>query len=73
MLVLSRRIGETIRIGDDIEIVVTRIDRAAVRISISAPRDVLIFRGELHEEVKRLRRAFEIRPSPDAAPLRALE
>lgn len=47
MLVLSRKIGETIMIGDDIEVILTRIERDSVRIAIKAPQSVRIFRGEL--------------------------
>lgn len=40
-------------VGDDIEIMVTRIERDTVRIRISAPREIPIFRGELYREIKR--------------------
>lgn len=53
MLVLSRHIGETIMIGDNIEIRVTRIERDTVRIAIKAPREIPVFRGELHREIKK--------------------
>ena len=53
MLVLSRKVGETIVVGDNIEIVVSRIDRDTVRLAIGAPREVPIFRGELYREKQR--------------------
>lgn len=49
MLVISRRVGETVRIGPDIEVMVTRIRDGAARIAIKAPDDVVIVRGELLE------------------------
>ena len=62
MLVLSRKVGENILIGDDIEVVVDRIDCGSVRIAISAPREVPVFRGELYEEIKRSEAAAEPKP-----------
>ncbi len=48
MLVLSRKPGERIFVGNDITITVTKIDRAGcVRIGIDAPRSVLVIREEL--------------------------
>ena len=47
MLVLSRRYGEKIYIGDNICITVVDIDRGKIRLGIEAPRDVPIFRQEL--------------------------
>ena len=47
MLVLSRKIGEKIFIGDNICITVVDIDRGKIRLGIEAPRDVPIFRQEL--------------------------
>lgn len=41
-------------VGDNIEIMVTRIERDTVRIRISAPREIPIFRGELYREIKRV-------------------
>lgn len=47
MLVLTRKEGQRIRIGDDIEVVVRRVAGHRVTIAIEAPRDVPILRGEL--------------------------
>ena len=47
MLVLSRKAGETIRVGEDIEITVVACDGKRVKLGITAPRDVLIVRSEL--------------------------
>lgn len=47
MLVLSRKLGEVIRIGDDIVITIVDIDRGKIRVGIEAPRKVPIFRKEL--------------------------
>ena len=47
MLVLTRRIGERISIGDNIEIVVRRVAGNRVTLGIEAPRDVRILRSEL--------------------------
>jgi carbon storage regulator len=47
MLVLSRKMGEKILIGTDIEIQVVWIERGKIRLGIKAPRDVPVLRGEL--------------------------
>ena len=52
MLTLTRKVGESIRIGDDIEIVVKEIRRNQVRIGIIAPREVPIYREEVYESIQ---------------------
>jgi carbon storage regulator len=47
MLVLSRKLGEKIHIGDNICITVVDIDRGKVRLGIEAPRSVPVYRQEL--------------------------
>lgn len=47
MLVLSRKTGETIQIGDDIFVSVVEVKGGRVRLSIDAPKDVRILREEL--------------------------
>lgn len=52
MLTLTRKVGESIRIGDEIEIVVKEIRRNQVRIGIVAPREVPIYREEVYERMQ---------------------
>lgn len=49
MLVLSRKTGETILIGEDIEVTVVRVSSGAVRIGISAPQEYRVLRQEIRE------------------------
>lgn len=51
MLVLSRKVGETIWVGDDVEIVITEIKGDQIKLGIQAPKSVEIVRGELRTEV----------------------
>lgn len=51
MLVLSRKVDQQIKIGDDITLTVVRVEGNRVRIGVSAPRDVRILRGELATEL----------------------
>ncbi|EMI46465.1 MULTISPECIES: carbon storage regulator [Pirellulaceae] len=67
MLVLSRKIGDKILIGDDVKIVVTKISLNRVRIAIDAPTDMVIKRAELCQAVQE---CFAVVPdSKQAAPL----
>ena len=52
MLVLSRKVGEEIIIGDNIKVVVNRISGNRVTIGVAAPSDVHIVRGELNPLVQ---------------------
>ncbi|WP_071119203.1 carbon storage regulator CsrA [Romboutsia timonensis] len=52
MLVISRKKGESLLIGDDIEITVEKIDSSSVKISIKAPKEKVILRKEVYEKVK---------------------
>jgi len=50
MLVLSRKLGEKIVIGDNIVITVVKIDRNQIRIGIEAPQDIPVYREEIAPE-----------------------
>jgi carbon storage regulator len=52
MLTLTRKVGESIRIGEEIQIVVKEIRRNHVRIGILAPKDVKIYREEVYLNIK---------------------
>lgn len=61
MLVLSRKIGEKIHVGNDITIEVRRVAGNRVTLAVDAPRNVRILRGELREA------AYEFEPHEDEA------
>ena len=54
MLVLSRKVNETVKVSDDIEITVTKIDRYRVRLGITAPPGTGIWRSELLDKVNEI-------------------
>jgi carbon storage regulator len=56
MLVLSRKPGESILIGDNIEVKIIDVQGDQVKIGINAPRDVTILRKELMDEVRQVNR-----------------
>lgn len=53
MLILTRRIGESIMIGDNIEIIVSNIKGRQAQVSITAPDEVKIYRKEIYNKVQK--------------------
>jgi carbon storage regulator len=51
MLVLSRKPGERVLVGEDVEVVVLEVDGERVKLGFDAPRYVPICRGEIHQEL----------------------
>jgi carbon storage regulator len=51
MLVIGRKKGESLLIGDDVEITIVKIENGSVKIAINAPREINILRSELYKEV----------------------
>ncbi len=51
MLILTRRVGETLIIGDQIKVTVLGVQGTQVRLGIDAPRDVAVHREEVHQRI----------------------
>jgi carbon storage regulator len=52
MLILTRRVGESVMIGEGIAVTVLSVKGNQVRLGIQAPRDVTVHREEIHERIK---------------------
>lgn len=52
MLILTRRIGEKLKIGDDIDIVILGVNGQQVRIGIAAPKDLEVHREEIYDRIQ---------------------
>jgi len=66
MLILTRRAGEALRIGDEIEVTVMAVNGSQVRIGINAPRDIAVDREEIAERKRRDREALAAGAKPAA-------
>lgn len=57
MLVLTRRKGEAIMLGDNVEVRILDVSRHQVKVGVQAPRSVPVYRKEIYEKVREANRA----------------
>lgn len=57
MLVLSRKVNQSIMVGDNVRVVVVAVDRDQVKLGIEAPREIAVHRSEIYEEIQRSNRS----------------
>ena len=62
MLVLTRRLNQSIKIGDDIEITVIEVRGDQVRLGVAAPRDVAVHRKEIYLQIQQENKASAASP-----------
>jgi carbon storage regulator len=66
MLIITRKVGETFIIGDEVKITVCSVRNGQVRLGIEAPKSVSIHRKEVYERIQKEEISEEQQASPDA-------
>jgi len=67
MLILTRRVGETIKIGEDITITVLGVKGNQVRIGVGAPRDIAVHREEIYDRIQSEEQTTHTEQGPSAS------
>jgi carbon storage regulator len=57
MLILTRRIGETLNIGDDVQVTVLGVKGNQVRLGVNAPKEIPVHREEIYQRIKKEKEA----------------
>ena len=68
MLILTRRVGESLMIGDEINVTVLGIRGNQVRIGVNAPKEVAVHREEIYERIKQEQTGADATPAPESGP-----
>lgn len=66
MLVLSRKVNQSIMVGDNVRVVVVAVDRDQVKLGIEAPREIAVHRSEIYEEIQRSNQSAAASATPSA-------
>lgn len=64
MLILTRRVGETVMIGNEVTVTVLGVKGNQVRIGVNAPKDVAVHREEIYERIKREQQGQSMESGP---------
>ncbi len=65
MLILTRRVGETLMIGNQVTVTVLGIKGSQVRIGVNAPKDITVHRQEIYERIRNDDASEATTPAPD--------
>ena len=68
MLILTRRVGESLMIGDEINVTVLGIRGNQVRIGVNAPKEVAVHREEIYERIKQEKTGAVPAPASESGP-----
>jgi len=67
MLILTRRVGETLMIGDQVTVTVLGVKGNQVRIGINAPKDLAVHREEIFQRIRKEQEGAETTPPAESA------
>jgi len=67
VLILTRRVGETVMIGDEVAVTVLRVKGNQVRLGVNAPKSISVQREEIFQRIKREAEQGQVAVSPEGA------